>query len=352
MATALSASRQPLTEYRGALTASGFSSARKELTSLLTDAGIFDLGWRTLLRCAGEDRVRWLNGMVTNSVIDLKENSGCYAFVLNSQGKIQGDLDIYRLSESLWLETDRSQAETLQAFLDHYIIMDDVTLERDDASTAIGIVGPRAKDLLIAAGFSSFPAGPMQRLEAQWRGAYSSVIATHAPLVPRYEIWIAPDHALDLWNALAAVGAVPCGAESVEQLRILEGTLAYGVDISSRDLPQETNQMRALHFSKGCYLGQEIVERIRSRGLVHRTFSGFQLAEEVSAKTPLLVDGQPAGELTSIARIAIQDEDEYVVALGRIRMEVLERKAKLTAAGVSATPCALPFDFARSAVQP
>jgi folate-binding protein YgfZ len=353
LAEALSASQQgPLLEYRGAFTVSSFSNTPKELASLLATAGSFDLGWRTILLCAGEDHVRWLNGMVTNTVIDLKEDAGCYSFVLNSQGRIQGDLDIYRLSDSLWLETDRSQAETLRTFLDHYIIMDDVTLERDDTRTAVGIAGPRARDVLLAAGCTPVPSEPMEQTQTKWRDFSAAIIAAHSPLVPRYEIWIAAEHALDLWNALIAAGADRCGAESVEQLRILEGTLAYGVDIGSRDLPQETNQMRALHFSKGCYLGQEIVERIRSRGLVHRTFTGFQLAEEVPSKTPLLTGGQPAGELTSVARIAIPAAGESFLALGRIRLEALDRKAELTAAGVSATPCALPFDFARAAVQP
>lgn len=356
LAAAFSGSRRALNEYRGALTASVFSDAPKEIASLLTRAGVFDLGWRATLRCAGEDRVRWLNGMVTNSVIDLKENFGCYSFVLNSQGKIQGDLDIYRLTDSLWLETDRAQVETLRAFLDHYIIMDDVTLEQDDGWTAIGIAGPGAEDLLRGAGFGTLPSETMQRVKTQWQGTAAAVIRAHAPVVPRFEVWLAADRVFELWNALVATGADPCGVEAVEQLRILEGTLAYGIDTSSRDLPQEANQMRALHFSKGCYLGQEIVERIRSRGLVHRTFTGFELAEEVPAKTQLLADGHPAGELTSVARIVVpggcERAVERILALGRIRLETLERKAELTAGGVSATPCALPFDFARAAVQP
>ena len=117
---------QPLRQYRGAESVSSFSNPADELAALLSNAGVFDLGWRQLIRCTGEDRVRWLNGMVTNFVGNLEENAGCYAFVLNAQGRIQGDLDIYRRADSVWLETDASQIEALSAFLDHYIIMDDV----------------------------------------------------------------------------------------------------------------------------------------------------------------------------------------------------------------------------------
>ncbi len=139
---------------------------------------------------------------------------------------------------------------------------------------------------------------------------------------------------------------------AIDQLRILEGTPAYGVDIADRDLPQETNQMRALNFTKGCYLGQEIVERIRSRGNVHRTLSGFVLESEPSAENrALLADDKPVGEMTSVARIYIPTIGERVLALGRIRREALESKIS-TVDGIAVAPHALPFDFTGAAVQP
>lgn len=324
---------------------------------MLTAAGIYDLGWRGFLRCAGEDRVRWLNGMVTNSVAGLVAKEGCYAFVLNAQGRIQGDLSIYRHGDALWLETDQSQIKTLTAFLDRYIIMDDVTMERSDQWTALGIAGPQAARTLIAAGFPVAAPAPMHLAEIVWSGRPMLLVATYSPLVPRYEIWCSPDDALEIWNALADSGAARCGAEAVEQLRILEGTPAYSVDITDRDLPQETGQMRALHFSKGCYLGQEIVERIRSRGNVHRTFCGFIVQNtfelpQPRASIPLSADDKSVGELSSMARIAIPGDPERVLALGTVRREALERKTVLTASGRTVTPKSLPFDFAPSAVQP
>ncbi len=92
-----------------------------------------------------------------------------------------------------------------------------------------------------------------------------------------YEIWLAPQDVYKTWQALLAAGATPVGSEALEMQRIVAGVPLYGVDIRERDLPQETEQMRALNFNKGCYVGQEIVERIRSRGNVHRKFTGFLL---------------------------------------------------------------------------
>jgi folate-binding protein YgfZ len=341
-----------LRQYHGAATIHNFSDPMDELAALLTSGGVFDLGWRRFIRCTGEDRVRWLNGMVTNFVGNLDENTGCYAFVLNAQGRIQGDLDIYLRADSLWLETDAAQVDALTAFLNHYIIMDDVVLELQPQWTAIGIAGPVAAATMAKVGLPA-PSSPLHLSETTWRGHAVVVAAAYSPLVPRYEIWMEREHVLELWNGLQEAGAMRCGAEAIESLRILEGTPAYSVDIAAKDLPQETNQMRALHFTKGCYLGQEIVERIHSRGNVHRTLTGFVLADaSPTPGTPLLADGKAVGEITSVARVVVPGIGERVVALGNIRREALERGTSLTVGETAARPSPLPFDFTGTAVQP
>ena len=107
-----------------------------------------------------------------------------------------------------------------------------------------------------------------------------TIIEAYHVVVPRFELWFAPEHVLAVWETLQAAGATPCGLEAMETLRVLEATPLYGIDLNDRDLPQETAQTRALNFSKGCYLGQEIVERIRSRGKVNRQFRQFALHGE------------------------------------------------------------------------
>ena len=345
----------PLVQYRGVESVSRFSNSTDELAALLNAVGVYDLGWRRLIRCGGEDRVRWLNGMVTNFVSNLDENAGCYAFVLNSQGRIQGDLDIYRRADSLWLETDAAQVDALTAFLDHYIIMDDVILEAQPQWTALGIAGPRAATSVAEVGLPvpSRLGDPLHLSEATWQGRSVVVSAANSPLIPRYEIWIECESIHAIWNALQQAGALPCGIESLESLGGLEGTPAYSVDITAKDLPQETNQMRALHFNKGCYLGQEIVERIHSRGNVHRTIAGFMLADASSTPgTPLLAEGKPVGEITSVARILVPGIGERVVALGNIRREALDRKAELKAGETVAHFLPLPFNFNSESDQP
>ena len=118
-----------------------------------------------------------------------------------------------------------------------------------------------------------------------------------------YEIWLAPRQCGQLWDAVVAAGAVPAGSEALELQRIVAGTPTYGVDIRERDLPQETEQARALNFNKGCYVGQEIVERIRSRGAVHRKFTGFVAdgAVQIARARRLFAGDKEVGEITSAA---------------------------------------------------
>ncbi|HZC43770.1 MAG TPA: folate-binding protein, partial [Acidobacteriaceae bacterium] len=251
-----------------------------------------------------------------------------------------------------WLQTDAAQVDALVAFLDRYIIMDDVTLESLPEWTALGVAGPHAGASMAKAGLP-VPSSTIHLSEATWRGHTVVVTAAYSPLVPRFEIWMERESVLEIWNALRAAGALPCGVDAIESLRVLEGTPAYSVDITDKDLPQETNQERALHFNKGCYLGQEIVERIRSRGNVHRTFAGFVVADDrPTPGTALLADGKSVGEITSVARIVLPGIGERVVALGSIRREALERKSDLVAGETVVHPVPLPFDLDDQSRQP
>lgn len=168
-----------------------------------------------------------------------------------------------------------------------------------------------------------------------------------SPLVPRFGLWFGDAQARDRYASALATGKVgEATEEDLDHLRLLEGTPLFGTDIRDKDLPQETGQTSALHFSKGCYLGQEIVERIHSRGAVHRTFSGFKLTGALPpAGTQIFAQdapGKAVGEFTCAATIALRT-GSVAVGLGYIRREVLEHKAALPYAGGSAIPVQLPF---------
>src|SRR5579859_5749818 len=141
-------------EYRGATVAARFADPQAEFEALLGGCGVYDLGYRTKISVTGDDRVRWLNGMVTNNIRDLEVGHGVYAFLLNPQGHILGDLYAYNRGESITVDTDKSQLEKVLAVFDKYIIMDDVEVANlSDQTAAIGIAGPKSLDVLLAAGF-------------------------------------------------------------------------------------------------------------------------------------------------------------------------------------------------------
>jgi folate-binding protein YgfZ len=327
----------PLRTHAGAVTPEVFSSLQTELAAALTAAAVFDLGYRTRVRITGSDRLRWLNGMVSNAIQTLPEGFGNYNFILNAQGRIQGDAYIYRTLDSLVLDTDRSQAARLLAHLDHFIIMDDVELHPlDDAATgnatsSIGLAGPLAAAILEKLGLNPSSLNPLQFVETTLAGAPVTLIRAYSVLVPRYELWFDAQNTAAVWKSFTEAGAQPIGIEAVEALRILDGTPRYGIDITDRHLPQETSQVRALNFTKGCYLGQEIVERIRSRATVHRNLRQFSL----TGSTPVApielhaeADSAAIGQLTSIAEIRLPNFAQ-TLAIGSIRTEAVERKARL-----------------------
>src|SRR5438045_7821277 len=123
-------------------------------------------------------------------------------------------------------------------------------------------------------------------------------------MVECFELWLTPANVKSVWEALVQAGAKPVGTAALELLRIASGIPRYGQDIREKDLPQETGQQRALHFTKGCYIGQEIVERIRSRGAVHRQFSGFIFGEFLPTPGPKVeAAGKEVGDITRAASL-------------------------------------------------
>ena len=342
-----------LTPYRGSLTPDSFSGAsfsdtNRELAALSVSAGIYDLGYLAFLKITGGDRLRWLNGMVTNTVQSLEEDHWNYSFLLNAQGRILGDATIYRFSDHILLQTDRAQIARLTAHLDHFIIMDDVELHELDASmTSIGIAGPQSSSILTGLGLT--PPGENAFVTAKFNGVEVTLVQAYSPVSPRLELWLPTASLPELWAALLAARATPCGLFATEALRILSATPLYGVDIQERHLAQETAQSRALNFSKGCYLGQEIVERIRSRATIHRTLCQFSLTGAPAALAPgqtLSLKAEqsqrnPVGELTSLAHYQLP-AFTGTLALGFIRTEILERKLPITYGEGAATPLDAP----------
>ena len=340
----------PVADYRGVTTTARFADPQQEFSALLSGCGIYDLGFRSRISLTGSDRLRWLNGMVTNNIRDLAPGHGVYAFLLNPQGRILGDMFVYNRGEMLIVETDRTQVEKIVATFDHYIIMDDVEVTNiSDQQTALGLAGPRSRAILNAAGIEVPELQPLEmitpRCDCECGCVSCTVVRGEDAPAECYQIWLAPKDVHPTWQALIAAGAIPVGSEALEIQRIATGVPLYGVDIRERDLPQETEQVRALNFNKGCYVGQEIVERIRSRGNVHRKFTGFLVEGRaaIAAGAKIVSGEKEAGEITSVAFLR-SPSGERTVALGYIRREVGVPGREVTIGSVKATVIQLPLE--------
>jgi folate-binding protein YgfZ len=318
-----------LSVYRGVLTPRELDEPATESAALATGAAAHDLGWLRRVAVRGEDRFRWLSGMVTNMVNDLAPNAGAWNLVLNAQGRIQGDLTVWRTRDQLELELAADQYDRLLAHLEHFIIMDDVELVPLSGEAACGLTGPAADQVLARVGLPVL-SGTMTSTRVEWNGMDLRLAREYGAAAPHYEIRVPEAQLGKLLMYLRTAGAIPVGNRAVEAYRIAEGIPAYGIDIVERDLPQETSQLRALHFSKGCYLGQEIVERIRSRGNVHRHLRQFELEGLLPAPGSelKLEDGTVAGHITSAAELALPAATR-IFALGLIRAEAETRTEPL-----------------------
>lgn len=323
--------------------ASRSEKLRVEFNALLRNAAVCDLSNRVTIALTGRDRVRWLNGMVTNNIRDLVTGRGVYAFIITPQGRILGDIYAYNLGESLRLETDQAQLEKVLQIFRKYIIMDKVELADKSAEVvALGITGPRSQQTMSAAGMEIPDLDKLQLAETQWQDSNLTVVRNDND-VESYEMWLDPAKLDALRTALIKAGAEPVSAEAVELLRIASGIPRYGQDITERELPHETGQLRALHFSKGCYIGQEIVERIRSRGAVHRQFNGFRVDGPLPAPGTKIIAGEKeVGEITSSVLLPFS-KGEVAAALGYVRREPANSGVPLRAADSTLSIAALPF---------
>jgi len=327
------------TEHSGMTTARDFGDTRAEFQALLSGCGLYDLSWRAKITVTGSDRVRWLNGMATNNVRDLVPGHGVYAFLLNAQGRIQADLYVFQRGESLLVDTERGQREKVLQLFDHYIIADDVEIaDISDKLTALGLTGPESRSVLERAGIAVPDLAHLQFTDVVWQQDTITLLRSGEEARESWQIWIDAKHSGELWDglrdALVKAGARPTGTTALNLFRISRGIPQFGVDIRERDLPQETGQARALNFTKGCYLGQEIVERIRSRGAVHRQFMSFVIEgslPEPGAK--ILTEEKEVGEITSSAILPLPGGDRPV-ALGYLRREVAEKDLRAGTAKV------------------
>jgi aminomethyltransferase len=290
-------------------------------------AASLDLSARGRIRVTGRDRARLLHNVTSNEVKKLAPGSGCYAFLLTPQGRIQADLNLLCFSDHFLIDTEPELRKEVPQLILKYKVADQVELEDITGRTfAIGLEGPGAAAALTAAG-APVPAEPYAHQPwDKWIVANLSVSGE-----PGFQVFgDGPAPALSSETGISAASEA-----DVRQVRIENGRPRFGEDIRETTLPQESGQMHAVNFQKGCYIGQEIVERIRARGHVNKKLVRLAIdsAEAPPPGTPLVVDGKEAGEITSAV---YSPELGHVAALGYLRVAYAEPGKVLHAGGFAA----------------
>jgi folate-binding protein YgfZ len=295
-------------------------------------AAVFSLPDRGLLRATGQDRVRFLHAMSTAHLQELVPNRLRYTFFLDAQGRILADARVLCFEDSLLLDTEPETRDSLRRHLDKYIIADDVTLADESAQRAsIALEGPNTSGILAALGFD---APPRPDHFIPWRGGIIARFSATGANGVRFQVPAGDRQTTIDW--LLGLGAIEATAAEVRAVRLENARPRYGEDIDERTLVQETQLMHAVSFTKGCYLGQEIVERVRSRGHVNRLLVQLALDTESPppARTPLAYQGKEAGHITSAV---FSPGLGKVIALGYVSAAVVATKPVLDAAGVAAS---------------
>jgi len=297
----------------------------KGYDALRNGAAWLDLSARGKIKLTGEDRARLLHAMTTNHIQQLTPGAGCYAFFLNDKGRILSDANILCRPDHFLLDLEPEAREKIYQHLDHFIIADDVTLEDATAELAtIAVEGPKAVEVLQAAG-ALVPETAYSTIE--WGSRVVAGLNSTGSL--GFFIFAPASEKSALIAQIEAAGAVAADAEAFQVVRLEHGKARFGEDIGERFLAQEANQPQALHFSKGCYLGQEIVERVRSRGQIHRMLMPLVL----DAKTPpepgakLQTGEANVAEITSAAYSPALDK---VVALAYVRTDHARPHTEIT----------------------
>lgn len=317
-------------EVEGAEVVRDYGDVRGELRALRECAAVLDLSCRSRLAVTGRDRDRFLNGQVTNDLNRLAVWQGCYAAMVNARGRMDGDANIYRLPEEWLLDSEPGLTEKLSQRLLRYVVADDVCVA--DVAPHYGLLslqGPLASALLqgfnLAAPTPTAP-GDSVRLE---HAAWGELYVMNQPRVGQsgYDLYV-PSATLEsvaeaLHTAATALGGRWIGWDALEIARVEGGIPRYGADMDDATLPPEAQlEARAISYNKGCYIGQEVIARLRTYGQVARLLRGLKLPRDLAElpprDTPLLWQDKEVGHVTSSVLSPLLDTP---IGLGYVRRE-------------------------------
>jgi folate-binding protein YgfZ len=332
--------------YFGCTLPARFGSLESEYRAARETAILSDTNYHAVFRFEGPDRARYLNALLTSDVKSLTPGEGAVGLLLNAQGHILAEIETLALPDSILAITYASVGAATFAHFEKFIIMDDVTLTDLSASLgSVAVSGPAVAELVLALTGVNLGALPVHAHVEATLGTIPCRIVKRA--FPGAEVFVARERVGELWTVLrasvAALGGRSIGYEAINVLRLEAGVPWFGVDFDEKQIPHEAGlEISHINYSKGCYTGQEIVERVRSRGQVNRkrVGLGFDGAAVLDAGTKLLAAGAEVGNVTSAA---YSFAAERAIGMGYVRREHNTPGRQLQWSGGTAEVIELPL---------
>jgi folate-binding protein YgfZ len=316
-------------------------------------AALVDRSDRGRLVVTGPDRALYLQGLLTNDIVALNAGQGCYAAYLTPQGRMIADLFVYELGDLMLLSTPLAAKDTVLAKLEQFIFTEDVKLGDVTGSFAqMAVVGPDAAAALArvlegATDAALTLAGLLEHGNMRARFAGQPVIVTRVTDTgePGFDVYVETAHAAALRSALTAAGVAALDRDTAEAIRIEAGVPRFGRDMDEDTIPLEAGiETRAISFSKGCYVGQEVIIRVlhRGHGRIARKLMGLRIESGAvpSAGTPVRDGTRDIGRVTSSARSPAAQQP---IALAYLHRDFLTPGTTVSVNGATAVVTELPF---------
>jgi folate-binding protein YgfZ len=319
-----------LGEVRDAEVVLTYGDPRAEHLALHTTVALLDLSFRGRLCVLGPDRERFLNGQTTNDVKALAPGQGCYTNFVTGHGRMEADANLYRLPDEFLLDTEPGCTAALRQRFQHHLVADDV--EMADVAPHFGLLsvqGPQSRAVLARLDLRvELPAAPFAVVSVT-HPEHGELYFVNQPRLgpPGWDLF-APTAALPaiaawLWEGVRSAGGRLAGWEALETSRIEAGLPRFGADLDENVRPPEAGlESRAISYRKGCYVGQEVIARLRTYGDVAKRLCGLRLADGLTALPVkgdgLLREGREVGHITSAVHSPRLDAP---VALGYVRRD-------------------------------
>ncbi len=280
-----------------------FGDPGAEYEALVSGCAVADRSWSDWLEIRDQDRVRFVNGLVTCDVKSLEPGGSSLGFFTSSKGRILSDVVVSALEDRLLLELPPQKASEVREHMEKYIVADRVEVVGPEAAAAVLVAGPRARQRLEDLFQAELGVGDL--LDGSPGPAGAFLRQERRLGLEAWVLRLVPSLAADSVATLLAAGCVPVGLEATTAVRVERGIPWFGFDYGPENFPQETGlEEEAVSYTKGCYLGQEVVARIHYRGKVNYCLRGLLLSPEGTPRqgASLHFEGRKVGNLTSPVR--------------------------------------------------